>query len=385
MKIKHIMNIFLAVLLVISQAGTLSAQNAKTKKAVKEEGKEIAKEELAKYDDLAQAVEEIKKTKKQLEEAKKQLDEAKEQIDEAKQTVKKAQKIKKDLKKGIIPEELILGIFPNTDGFMDGKFSYKKNYLTYCSSGLETDYSSTNDKVKESGRLESSTLKKEIKAELEALGFTIPMQFSETALFGLKFLANGMYLYNNLDTSGYKIDQGQTVYFNTKKNIHSLIPTVDCGLNGVIGEYFSIRLSGGYLPLVYIYEKGEKKYSSYDNPIKYNLRNTNAGYHAQGSIIFQNLPIGDFEIFGKFMNFGGNYQTNQELIIGNYKTTIKTDTDYTRRLIDIGINHKMSYLSEFSGYAPIVSVQYSKNRETLDEHVMFDESVYKFGFSLSVE
>jgi len=378
MKIKHKLYILLAVLLVISQTGTLYAQNAKTKKAVKEEGKEIAKEELAKYEDLAQAVEELQKTKKQLEEAKKE-------IDEAKKTVKQAQKIRKGLKEGISPEELLLGIFPNTDGFMDGKFSYKKNYLTYCSSGISTDYSSTNDKVKESGKLESSTLKKEIKAELEALGFTVPFEFSEKTIFGLKFIANGTYLFNNLDTSGYKIDQGQTVYFNTKKNIHSLIPTVDLGLNGVSTEYFSVSLSGGYLPLVYIYERGEKKYSTYDNPIKYNLRNTNTGYHAQGSIIFQNLPIGNFEIFGKLMNFGGNYQTRQELIIGNYKTTIKTDTDYTRRLIDIGINHKMTYLAEFSGYAPVVSVQYSKNKETLDDNVLFDESVYKFGFSLSIE
>ena len=77
MKIKHKLNIFLALLLALSQTGTLYAQNAKTKKAVKEEGKEIAKEELAKYEDLAQAVEELKKTKKQLEEAKEQLDEAK--------------------------------------------------------------------------------------------------------------------------------------------------------------------------------------------------------------------------------------------------------------------------------------------------------------------
>ncbi len=346
---------------------------AEAKRAAEKKAKKFAGEALS-DEEVAAAIEEIEKAKARVKELEQKVKKAKQYYDTAKALANSR----------LSPEKLLLGVFPNTDGFTDSKFAYSKNYLIYFSSGIDANYTTSNDNIT-LDNFESKTLKKEALVQLDVVNFTMPFDFGEDSLIGFKAGANCVYLFNNLDTAGYKEIQADTVYFNEDKNIHSITPSVDAGIKGAISTYLNFNITGGYLPFVLIKEKGEKNYSTYDNPIKYSLQNRDSGFQAQVSIDTLGLPTGDFGIWGKYIQFMGDYQTEQKLILGNYQTTIKTYSEYKKLIIDIGLNYKITFLKQYSDYVPILSVAYSKNQETLDGEILYDEDIYKFGVMVSLE
>ena len=345
----------------------------------KDEGKKNTARQV--YEDINQAKKELETVKKQVDEAKTEYNKVKTQVDEAKALANNIKEGDLDavLKSRLSPDTLLLGLFPNTDGFMDGKASLNKNYLGFLNSGADVTYSTMNDTANIENKLESSTIRKELLAKAQALGFQYPLQLGNIGFIGFKIAAGAMYIYNKNTTSGYRVEQGETVYFNSIKNMHNVTPSADAEINMVLTRYFNMHLTGGYLPYVFIMEKGRKLYSSYDSPITYSLRNSNTGYHVELTMSVTDLLIGDFELFGKFMNYSGDYQTRQELVTGNYRTTIKTYSENTRRMIDIGINYALTFVGNYISYIPILSLTYSQNYEKLGDSVLFDEGVYKLG------
>ena len=289
------------------------------------------------------------------------------------------------LKEYLNPEELGIGMFPNTDGFMDAKFLLKKNYLSFLSSGIDADYTSRSESSEVKDVSESETLTREVIAKLNAVNFQMPLELGSSVMLGINASINGIYLYNRSKSSGYKKVQDGTIYFNQKKNIHNVSPVVDVGITGVLTQYFSFKFTGGYTPLVFIKETGKKNYSTYDNPITYEVNNYNSSINAEVSLKTHNLGFGDIELTGRFIRFFGNYQTHQELILGNYKTTIKTFSSFKKDIIEGGLYYRMTFLKSFTKYVPILSLIYSKNLEMLDGSTLSDESLYKVGVIVAVE
>jgi hypothetical protein len=374
-----------AVLLLISIPYYTVSLDAKK---VKNTAKKKKAAEIQKDDELKELKEDFNAVKEELVAAKKQIQEAKKEVDNAKSQLKEAGALAKSIKDGDIgktlksrlsPDKMLMGLFPNTDGFIDGKIELNRNYLGYFNSGFNVAYSAINDTSSKEGQFESSTLKKEVLARAQLFGGQIPIQMSENSFLGLKLAAGAVYSYTRSASSGYKTEQGETIYFNTKKDIHNVSPAADAEINIILSRYFSLHLTGGYLAYVFIDEQGEKKYSSYENPIKYSYRNINNGYHAEGSMILSDLPFGDIEIYGHFYNYMGEYQTDQVLITGAYLTKIKTYSTYSKRVLDIGVNYTLTFLAGYSQYIPIVSFGYTSNYEKIGDSVLFDQGVYHMG------
>jgi hypothetical protein len=283
----------------------------------------------------------------------------------------------------LAPDKLEIGIFPNSDGFMDAKFNLSGNYMTNFSSGVKADYSSRSNDISIKDEYEAKTITKELYLDINALDYIYPMSIGKESLLGFKGGASIMYLFDNKESAGYKNVQSQSVYFNEKKSIHNITPAIGGGLGGVFGSLISFTLDASFLPFVVIRESGEKRYSTYENAIPYSVTNYNIGYQAKVALERKGYSLGDFELFASFLNFSGEYMTKQEIITGNYKTTVKTVTDYTRIRFDAGFNYKMTYLQDLFNFIPIVSLAYSRNYESFDGSISFDEDVYKIGLMIA--
>jgi len=296
-----------------------------------------------------------------------------------------AKAVELKIKEYLNPEEIVIGVFPNTDGFMDAKFLVKKNYLTYLSSGIDADYTSRSASSAVKGLSESETLTREVITKLSLISFQLPFELGGSAMAGINAGVGGLYLFSREKSAGYKKVTEGTVYFHQKKDIHNLSPVAGAGICGVFSRFFSFSLLGGYTPLVYIKEDGEKNYSTYENPITYTVTNYNSAMNAEVSLMTHNLPFGDFEVSGRFIRFFGDYQTHQELVLGNYRTTVKTFSSYKKEIMEAGLYYKMTFLKRYTSYMPILSFIYSKNLETLDGTTISDESLYKLGIVVAVE
>lgn len=390
MKIKAAFTFIFIFTVFTLAGGSLLAQNRidakKTAAEIrKDENVKAAQAELMKNEDFKKVYNELEQAKKQLDEAKKEIGEARKQLSDA---GKLAGAIRRgdidDLKKRLSGDKLLMGFFPNTDGFLDGKFDFNKSYLRYLNTSFNVTFSTVSDSTEEAEKFKSSSIQKDVTARAQLLGFQAPFQLSENGFLGLKLAAGSMYTYSKVSTSGYKVEQSSTVYFDTKKDVHNLSPSIDGEINMVLGRYFSLRVTGGYLPFVYIYEKGKKKYSTYEHPIDYSFRNVNQGFHVDGSLALTDIPIGDIELYGSLYDYGGDYQTEQMLMTGAYLTTIKTYSPYKTRLLDVGVNYTLTFLGGFSQYIPILSLGYATRYEKLGCSVLFNQGVYHAGLMIKV-
>lgn len=287
--------------------------------------------------------------------------------------------LEQDLQATLAADEFSLGLFPNSDGFLDGILVFRQSFSEYLGCALQADYSSRMAAESEEDLYDAKTVAKQILVNAEALRFTMPVRLSEQALLGFSLAASGMYLFDQQDTSGYKADQSLTTYFNTVVRTHHLGPAVKGGVSGALSKYVGIHLSGEYFPLLYITESGTKRYSTFDNPIGYDVLNYNSGYQVMASLRTKGIAIGDLELRGRYLHFAGDYQTEIVRVVGNYRYTIETYANHARTFMEAVLSYKMSYLKNVIDFVPVVSVAVARHQESFTEGAESTKNVVKVG------
>lgn len=292
--------------------------------------------------------------------------------------------IAKEMKDRLFPEEFILGLFPNTDGFLDGRLILNRNYLDRLTSGLEVHYTTKNDESYKEEVFKISETRKELTVQTDAVGMQFPFRFSDTIVSGFTVSCGGQYTHNDITASGYRIDHDDTVYFNTEKTIHTITPTIDLSWNLHIASMLELNTQAGYLAYMYINESGEKNYSTYDKPVEYTFTNTNSGYYISGTAGIVNTPIGDISSEIRFQTYGGDYYSKQVVVTGAYLTTIRSHDTFESRHIGLLLHYEITPLHASTSYTPIVTAGYTNTYEKLGDSVLFDSGYYYMGLMLKL-
>ncbi len=283
------------------------------------------------------------------------------------------------------PALLKLGVLPNLDGLLDGNFEATVKWSSRLSSGIEASYSGSSDSEKEesgSAVLEAKSFRKDYAGRLRLLEFLLPLDLGGGTGLGIGAgLACG---YSGLSqsVSGYKTTQGETVYFNQDKIVHRVMPTLDLELAASLGRRLSVEASGAYLPYVLVLEEGRKLYSTYPEAIPYSLTNTCSGWRGRASLSTSGFALGDIGIGAEATGLFGKYSTVQEIVTGNYKTTITTYDDYASISGNAYLEYRMGFLKRTLGLVPALTAGCELRRESFGGIESEPSLLWKAGLSL---
>jgi hypothetical protein len=164
--------------------------------------------------------------------------------------------------------------------------------------------------------------------------------------------------------------------------VHRLSPTVDFDVAAVLGRSLSVEASGAFLPYVLMLEDGSKLYSTYPTAIPYSLQNVCMGCRGNVGLSTSGLPIGDVSLGAEATWLFGKYGTVQEIVAGNYKTTIETYDDYSSLTGEGFVEYRMTWLSGLVGIVPALRVGCGLMYETYGTQVTGPSYLWKAGISL---
>lgn len=284
------------------------------------------------------------------------------------------------------PTLLKIGILPNMDGMLDGNFGTTLRWNKVLTTSVAANYSGSSQAVTEETdtvKLSSKTFSKNADVDLKLLDFMLPVPATADTGFGFSAALTGIYSGLFQSTSGYKTAQAETIFFNQDKTIHKIMPTVDFGFSGVFSRALTFEVTGAFLPYIIMLENGTKLYSTYDEEIPYSLNNSCMGWKAGLSLATLKLPGGNFSFKGGAIGMFGTYNTRQDVVTGNYKTTIETTTDYLSIGITASLEYKPAFLKKLVSVSPAISLGYTYFEEAYGDSSSAPLASYKVGMSLS--
>jgi len=247
------------------------------------------------------------------------------------------------------PASFSMGLSPNLSGQLDGQVDMQLRWNGTWASGIKGGYYGSN--FEENGtqndtEYASKTFAKNYNANLTLAEGLWTHFTSETGGFGFGVSLETSYIGAQESTSGYKTAQGITTYFNRDRSYHQLLPALYLSFLTGKKDILRMEIAGTYMPFVFIYEEGSKLYSTYDEAIPYSLTNFCQALRGQGTFATLGLPIGNIKLSGDYLWIFGKYATRQDIINGNYLTTVQTYSDYQKYQIRAELEYQMDYLEK---------------------------------------
>ena len=284
------------------------------------------------------------------------------------------------------PSFIKMGILPNLDGMLDGNLDLSFRWNSLLTTSAEANFSgSSEDSTANSDNVAMSakTYSKNYGGDLRALELTLPWEMGEGSGLGLSAALACGYTGLNQSTSGYKTAQGETIFFNQTKMVHKIMPTLELGLTGVFNKAISLEANGAFLPYVLMLENGSKLYSTYDQEIPYILSNRCMGWTAKLRVATLEFPLGDISLKGALVGLFGNNKTRQDVVTGNFKTTIETYSLYRSLDVDLMVEYNLGFMKKILSLSPAVAMGYSILQESFDNQNISPVTGWKFGLTVS--
>jgi hypothetical protein len=286
------------------------------------------------------------------------------------------------------PNRLSIGAFPNSSGNIDFSLWARLRYLDRFSSSMDADY-----------RTYTKTFEPDADSPIEG---TSNLQESEVAIDFLKTIfvlsraaglalsvepgIHGKYITTDNETYGYRTNTDDTISFfhytvNTRQVIAGLVTDVTTDLSSTL----NVDIRGAAYPLIVIFERGTKRYSQIENPLKFSTENFAMGFETTADIEVDinrmvKASIGKLSFTGGFLRRFGQYSSQNVIALYNWKTTINTVAPLTRSVITAGGDFELSFLGKWIDIIPAVGVLYERTIENYDGTVS-DTAVWKAGLT----
>ena len=325
------------------------------KKKVLSELSEIKKNARAEADKMKQAaMGEVEELKKQ---ALSEVDELKKTaLAEANQLKDKAvEKVMSSL--SLVEEDLRgIGIFPNSQGYLDARLHYRARYLDYFSSGIFFDYTTfrTEQGTDASDKSEKQT--REYRLDLDVFKGIIPLhdllsirrsQLSFEPGVNLKGI-----LQNIKGTAVYTNSFDERIFRGEESTYQRFIISAKAELSCAFGETLKLDLSGEYVPFIYSVEDAKVITSQFQDVSPQKIFSITNGAQFTGMLKYRSGGFGDYSLQGKVFIDRGVRSASSFVIDGNYSYESVDRAQSNQRDIWLEIIHGMKYLSAQLGFTP---------------------------------
>lgn len=296
---------------------------------------------------------------------------------------------KSSLAETLKPSFLALGVLPTLDGFIDGRLDSSLRWTPWMGSNLRFLYSSSSELANESDDttvLNAKVFSKDYRAQIDVLEVLIPFPAAKGGGLALGASVGARWEGNDESLSGYRQTSEETVYFNQNRFIHRMAPTLHLSLLGTNAgagsPRFNFTVKGSFFPWVGIFESGEKVYSTWEDPIPFELWNNGMGWQAQVELASIGFRLVDISLAGSVVGLFGNYTSRQSIISGNWLTTIETSAAWERYECDSTLDIALPFLRKRFKIIPVLSLAYRITIERFDELAPSWWDSWKLGFSV---
>ncbi len=278
---------------------------------------------------------------------------------------------------------LSMGLFPNSQGYLDARFHLRHLYLTHFSSAVYFDYTTFRYEEGEEGREESEELVREYRVDVDMIKYILPLH----TLLGLDKTQvsfepglNAKGILQSIDATSISTNSfGERVFSNEDAEFRRLVLSAKAEVTLAVGEAVTLDFSGEYIPLIFSQEEATVISSQFDGTVSpQTLKSVTSGLQATAAFRFDSGAAGRFTLSGKFFLDSGLRSATSVIIDGNYKYE-SVDTARSRQQdVWLELVHDLTYLKQWTVLTPAVALAVQHRAISVDA-IAITETTYKIG------
>ena len=346
--------------------------------------KERAQDEVNKLKE--KALSEVESLKKQ---AMSEVNELKQRaLNEANQL--KDQAVEKVLESLSLVEEDIrgIGIFPNSQGYLDARLHFRTRYLRHYSSALYFDYTTFRTERGEGTSDQSEEQIREYRLDLDLLKGIIPLHdvFSfDTAKLSFEPGLNVKGISQELDgTAVYTNSFDERIFRGEESTYQRLVLSAKAEVSFALGRDLKLDLSGEYIPLIYSLENAKVITSQFKDISPQRLVSVTSGAQASALFTYRTHRIGDYTLQGRLFIDRGLRSASAVIIDGNYSYQSVDRAESDQRDVWLEMVHGMTYLTSQLGFTPSLILGLQHRTLQLDNSYA-EQTTYRLGLIVAFD
>ena len=278
---------------------------------------------------------------------------------------------------------LSMGLFPNSQGYLDARLHMRYRYLRYLSTGLYFDYTTFRYEEGEGLQNQSEELVREYRLDLDLLKGVIPLHRLlgwERAQLSFEPGLNLKGIFQSIDgTSVFTNSFGEQIFRGEESEFQRIVVSAKAEMTLVLGRSLTVDLSGEYLPLIFSEENSEVLTSQFNGTVSpQRLISVTSGLQSTAALRYRTGRLGHFTLQGKLFLDAGLRSASSLIIDGNYSYESVDTAESYQRDIWLELIHSMTYLQPSLGFAPAFALGVQQRAVVIEQN-RFEETTYRLG------
>jgi len=289
-----------------------------------------------------------------------------------------------------VEEDLLsMGLFPNSQGYLDARFHIRKRYLSHLSSAIFFDYSTFRYEESAEGDDSIEELVREYRLDVDVLKGILPLHTLlgfERVQLSFEPGLNAKAILQNIDGTSIATNSfGERVFRNEEAEFRRLALSAKAEVTLALGERFTLDVSGEAIPLIFSEEAAKVITSQFDGTVSpQTVKSVTTGLQASAALNLDTGALGRFSLRGKLFIDEGLRSANSVIIDGNYKVESVDTARSRQRDIWLELVHDLTYLARWTKVIPAVAVAVQHRAAAVDD-LTLTETTYKLGLLVEFE
>jgi len=318
------------------------------------------------------------------------------EVNELKQkALKEANKVKDQVVEKVLDsldlvEEDIrgIGIFPNSQGYLDARLHLRTRYLEHFSSALYFDYTTFRAERGEGTSDQSEEQIREYRLDLDLLKGIIPLHDVlkfDTAKLSFEPGLNVKGISQELDgTAVYTNSFDERIFRGEESSYQRLVASAKAEVSFALGADLKLDVSGEYIPFIYSIENAKVITSQFEDISPQRLVSVTSGAQASALLKYRTQGLGDYSLQGKLFIDRGLRSASAVIIDGNYSYQGVDRAESDQRDVWLELVHGMSYLTPQLGFTPSLILGLQHRTLQLDNSYA-EQTTYRLGLIVAFD